>query len=571
MSDNDIRHQGSAGNDALPDAVVVEKRHGFSIVWLIPLVAALIGAWLAYKTLSEQGPTITLTFREGTGLEAGKTKIKYKALEVGVVETVQFGPDLSDVIVTARMNKEVERHLGQDSRFWVVRPRVGLGGVSGLETVVSGTYIEVEFGGGKPARAFTGLEQPPIIRADTPGHRYLLLSDKLGSIQRGSPIYFRDIQVGEVLTTQLAEDKRNVLVHVFVNAPYDRLVRDQSRFWKTSGFEVSLGAQGIDVKMESLLSVLLGGIAFDTPTHDESSAPSQGGAQFRLYDSFTDIAESSYTRRDFYMMYFEGSVRGLSVGAPVEVRGLRIGKVTEVKLDIDLKTGNIRVPVTVELELERILPPDKIKQFDETFGALRAEGRRPSMEHMVKRGLRAQLKTGSLLTGQLFVELDFYPDSPPLELVYGGPHPEIPTVPGALEAFQKTALDLLDNLRKLPMDRIAQELLGTMQGANRLVNAPEWRSAIRSLDATLKDVRTLAQTADRQVAALAADAGKTLGAARNTLESVDPEAPLMIDLANTLEELAAAARSIRALSDHLERHPESLLYGKGGPGPGAKK
>ena len=569
MSDNDIRYQDPSGNDPVPDAVVVEKRSGFSIVWLIPLVAALIGAWLAYKTLSEQGPTITLTFREGTGLEAGKTKIKYKALDVGVVKTVRFSPDLSAVIVTAEMNKEVERQLGENSRFWVVRPRLGLGGVSGLETVVSGTYIEMEFGGGNPARAFTGLAQPPIVRADTPGRRYLLLTDKLGSIQRGSPIYFRDIQVGEVLTTQLAEDNRSVLVHVFVNAPYDRLVRDQSRFWKTSGFEVSLGAQGIDVKMESLLSLLLGGIAFDTSIHDESGAPSQDGAQFRLYDSVTDIAESSYTRRDSYMMNFEGSVRGLSVGAPVEVRGLKIGKVTEVKLDVDLKTGNIRVPVAVELELERILPPDLMKQFDETYGALRAEGRRPGMEHMVKRGLRAQLRTGSLLTGQLFVELDFYPDSPPLELVYGGPYPEIPTVPGALEAFQKTALDILNSLRKLPLDQIANELLGTMQGTNRLVNAPELRATIRSLDATLKDVRTLAKTTDRQVATLASDAGKTLGTVRNTLESVDPEAPLMVDLGNMLEELAAAARSIRALSDHLDRHPESLLYGKGGPG--AKK
>ncbi len=570
MSDNDIQHQGPSGNDSLPDAVVVEKRSGFSIVWLIPLVAALVGAWLAYKTLSEQGPIINLTFREGTGLEAGKTKIKYKALDVGVVETVRFSPDLSHVIVMVRMNKEVEQHLGANSRFWVVRPRIELSGVSGLETVVSGTYIEVEFDDGNPTRVFTGLAQPPIVRADTPGRRYLLLTDQLGSIQRGSPIYFRDIQVGEVLTTQLAEDNRSVLVHVFVNEPYDRLVRDQSRFWKTSGFEVSLGAQGIDVRMESLLSLLLGGIAFDTPAvHDDSGAPSRDGARFRLYDSFSDIAESSYTRRDSYLMYFEGSVRGLSVGAPVEVRGLKIGKVTDVKLDIDLKTGNIRVPVVVELELERILPPDLMKQYDQTYGALRSEGRRPGMEHMVKRGLRGQLKTGSLLTGQLFVELDFYPDSPPLELVYGGPYPEVPTVPGALEAFQKTALDILNSLRKLPLDQIANELLGTMQGTNRLINAPELRATIRSLDATLKDVRTLAQTADRQVAVLAADAGKTLGAARNTLESVDPEAPLMVDLANTLEELAAAARSIRALSDHLERHPESLLYGKGGPG--AKK
>lgn len=570
MNDNDIRPRNPGNGAPLPDAIV-EKRRGFSIVWLLPLVAALIGAWLAYKTLSEQGPTITLTFREGTGLEAGKTRIKYKALDVGVVKTVRFGPDLSRVIVSAQMNKEVEPHLGEHSRFWVVRPRLGFGGVSGLETVVSGTYIEVEFADGNPAREFVGLEQPPAVRADTPGRRYLLLTDKLGSIQRGSPIYFRDIQVGEVLTTELAEDRQNVLVHGFVNAPYDRLVRDQSRFWKTSGFEVSLGAQGIDVRMESLLSFVLGGIAFDTPTHDEGGEPSQSGARFRLYDSFASIAESSYTRRDPYMMHFEGSVRGLSVGAPVEVRGIGIGKVTEVKLEVDLKTGDVRAPVSVELELERLLSQDLVRQLDETYGPLRADGRRPSMERMVERGLRAQLKTGSLLTGQLFVDLDFYPDSPPLQLVYGGQHPEIPTVPGALEAFQKTALEVLDDLRKLPLDRIADELLGTMQGASRLINAPELRAAIRSLDALLKDVRSLTQTADRQVAALAADAGKTLGAARSTLEGVDPEAPLMVDLANLLKELATAARSVRILTDHLERHPESLLYGKGGTGRGARR
>ena len=469
------------------------------------------------------------------------------------------------------MDKDVEQHLGGDTRFWVVRPRLGFGGVSGLETVVSGTYIEVEFGGGNPSKNFTGLEQPPAVKADTPGRRYLLLTDKLGSIQRGSPIYFRDIQVGEVLATQLAQDNQNVLVHAFVNAPYDQLVRNQSRFWKASGVEVSLGAQGIDVKMESLLSFLLGGIAFDTPTPDDSSTMSRDGTQFRLYDSFADITESSYTRRDPYMMYFEGSVRGLSVGAPVEVRGLKIGKVTEIKLDIDLKTGKVRVPVTVELELDRILPPERVKQFDGIFGALRGEGRRPGMEYMIKSGLRAQLKTGSLLTGQLFVDLDFHPDGPSQELVYGGPYPEIPTVPGTLEAFQKTAMDLMDDLRKLPLDRIANELLGTMQGANRLINGPEWQSTIRSLGATLNEVQMLAKTADQRMAGLASETAKTLGAVRKTLEGFDSESPVMVDLASTLEELATAARSIHALSDYLERHPESLLYGKGGPGPGAQK
>lgn len=566
MSETDKEADGLPPVQDLPE-VAVSARRSLSIVWLIPVVAALIGAWLAYKTLSEQGPTVTITFKEGIGLEAGKTKIKYKALEVGVVDAIRLSQDLSQLIVTAKLNKDVEAHLGEGTKFWVVRPRVGLSGVSGLETLFSGTYIEVEFGDGGSNRAFTGLEQPPRVKADTPGRQYLLLADKLGSLQRGSPVYYRDIQVGEVLSTGLAEQRGGVLVHIFVNAPYHLLVHDNSRFWKVGGFEVSLGAQGIDVKMESLLSLLSGGVAFDSPDiGGQGDEASEDGTRFRLFDSFASITEASYTEKNAYILYFEGSVRGLNRGAPVEFKGIRVGTVVDVSLDIDPATMNIRIPVVIEVQPQRFLKSDELNQYSEIRHVEREAGRRLLMEKLVERGLRAQLRTGSLLTGQLYVDLDIYPDSPAKKLVYGGQHPEIPTVPATLEAFQKTAMELVAQLRKLPLDKIGDELLGTAQGANRLVNSPDLKAAIRSLDGALKNIAVLSQTADRQVATLAASTEKTLGTVRTALETVKTDGPLLVDLGNMLEELAAAARSIRALSDYLERHPEALLYGKGGPG-----
>ena len=555
---------GAARPQDAPE-LVVERRRGFSIVWLIPLVAALVGGWLAYTTLTEKGPSITITFKEGTGVEAGKTKVTYKALEVGMVESVRLSEDLSHVIVTANLSKDVKEHLREGTQFWVVRPRVGLSGVTGLETLVSGTYIEVEFGEGKPQRTFTGLEQPPAIPIDTPGRQFLLLANKLGSLQHGSPIYYRDIRVGEVSTTELAEDNQNVRVAIFINAPYHQLVRDNSRFWRTSGLDVSLGAQGINVKMESLLALLAGGITFETPVSAQSQ-PSADGAQFRLYDTYAGIAEASFDRKDAYVMYFDGSVRGLDIGAPVEIRGIKIGAVTDVALQFNAKTSNVRIAVTTQIEPERILDREMIKQMEQLYSTAYAQGRRPAMEKLVEQGLRAQLKTGSLLTGQLYVDLDFFPNSPPQPINYSGRYPEIPTVPSTLDAFQKSVADILTDLRKLPLDKIANELLSTIQGANRLVNSPELIQTIRSLDATLQGLQKLSITTSRQIDGLASDVDKTLKTVQSALQIAAPGSPVMVDLASMLKELTMAARSIRVLADYLERNPQALLRGKSGPG-----
>ncbi len=539
--------------------VAVERRRGLSIVWLIPLVAAIVGAWIAYQTISQKGPTITISFKEGTGLEAGKTKVKFKALEVGVVKSITFSADLSRVEVTAAMHKDFEPHLTPGTRFWVVRPRVGLGGVSGLETIVSGSYIELEPGPpGKPALHFDGLETPPVETADTPGNQYLLRSDRLGSLQRGSPVSFRDIDVGEVLTTELAKDKESVLIRVFIKAPYDRLVRDDSQFWKASGIDVSLGADGLNVRMESLASLVAGGIAFDTVNAAaDSKPPSAEGTQFQLYESYASVGESLYTQKLPFVIYFDGSVRGLSVGAPVELRGIKVGTVKDVRIEIDPQSTDVRIPVVVELEPQRF-----------TQGQRRKDGVDPYavVERFIQRGLRAQLRNGNLLTGQLFVDLAFHPETPLKRTAQSGPYPELPTIPSPLDELTNTATNVLGEIRRLPLQQIADQLLGAVQGANHLLNAPELLQTLRSLDTALKDVQQTSGSLDRQFQALSTSAQQTLSSARDALDELGPDSPVSVKMSNALDELAAAAHSLRVLGDYLERHPEALLRGKSGYG-----
>jgi paraquat-inducible protein B len=545
--------------------LVVKKTRGLSLVWLIPLVALVIGAWLAYQTLSAEGPTITITFRDPGGLEAGKTKIKYKDVEVGIVQTVSLSEDLSKVIVTAKLEKSVAAHLGESTQFWVVEPRFGLSGVSGLDTLIAGHYIEVEFGEGRRTTQFVGLEHAPKISADTPGRRFTLLADNAGSLSEGTRLYFRDIQVGRVVNVDLAEDRSNVVVDVFVDAPYDRLIHDNTRFWQTSGIDISLGAQGVNLKVGSLLSLLGGGITFETPNlEDPNNSPSKPGTQFALYRDFASIAEGYYVNKIPFMMYFDDSVRGLAVGAPVELRGIRIGTVTDVRFKFDMETNKIRIPVKVDVDLDRILPKDEIHKLMDNSAALIAAGRRPAFEVMVGRGLRARLKTGNLLTGQLYVDLDFYPDSPPMRMAYSGELPEIPTLPSVAEAFKNDLSEILAKLKRLPLDKIGDELLGTVQGSNRLMNSQDIKDTIRSMNTALQDVHQLAQTTDKEIVKLTAGLDKSLSAAVKVLEQIDPGSPIMVDVNNALEELASSARSIRALTDYLERHPEALLYGKGG-------
>lgn len=557
-----------------PPTPRVRSRSGPSLVWLIPLITALVGGWLIIKTLSEKGPEITITFRTAEGIEAGKTKIKYKDIEIGVVDSVQFGKDFSHVIVKARMDKGAASLLRRDTRIWVVRPRLGLRGTTGLSTLLSGAYIEIEPGQGSPQRHFTGLDVPPVVRADVPGKKITLLSAKLGSIDTGSPLYYQGILAGEVLGWELGSDRKSVLIYAFVKAPYDKLVRSNTRFWNVSGVEVSLGAEGLNLRMESVESLLYGGIAFETPETLEKVRENVEGLVFTLSDSYKSIHEQAFTRKITFVLFFEGSVRGLQAGAPVEFRGIKVGSVKDVRLEFNSRDASFRIPVLIELEPERII---------DTVGT-EVSSPQEIWKTLVDRGLRAQLQTGSLLTGQLFVSLDMHPDTPVRLVNAGGTYTELPTIPASLDQMTASLQTILAKIEKLNVEKIGTELLETLMGANRLakgasqlVNKPELQRIIDDLQDSLQSLKGMLRKLDQRAEPLAANLEKALTAGHQALEKLQttlgvvndvlkPNSPLQYRMLELGEELTETAHSIRTLVDLLERNPNSLIFGKGAPG-----
>jgi paraquat-inducible protein B len=532
----------------VPEAEV-DRSRGISIVWVVPLVAAVIGIWLAYTTLQERGPTITITFTDAEGLEPGKTKIKYKDVEVGTVENVSISKDLDQIVVTAQMKKEAEPYIAEGTRFWVVSPRLGAGGVSGLGTLVSGVYIGIDPKPGEPAKSFVGLVDPPLIASNAAGRNYVLRAASRGSIARGSPIYFRGIQVGQVLDYALADNDQSLDIKVFIRAPHHELVYPGSRFWNASGFQVSMSAEGVRFGTESVQSLLTGGIAFDTPAIAEQGEPSPDGAVFVLHDNFESVTEAGFTEKIPYTVYFEDSVRGLNPGAPVEFRGMRVGTVKDVKLEIDVANERILIPVNIEIE------PGRITLIGGTENDVNIMG------EMVKRGLRAQLQSGNILTGQLLVDLGFHPKASPAELGGEGPYPVIPSVPSELEALTASVSGVLTEIASLPLSELVQDLRNTIQSLDQLASSPKATETLEALSASAAALQTVMANLDRQLGPLMSQAQGTLASA-NSL--VGPESPVRYDLNALMKELAGAARSIRVFADYLERHPDALLRGKPG-------
>ncbi|MBT8363488.1 MAG: MCE family protein [Deltaproteobacteria bacterium] len=537
----------------LPQADVKGKKQ-ISIVWLIPIVAVLIGGWLAYKGLSERGPMVSITFESAEGLEAGKTLLKYKDVKIGQVESIRFNADLSRVIVKAELVKEAAPFLTEKARFWVVRPRVTASGVSGLGTLFSGAYIEMDPGmEGEPVRRFEGLEIPPIVTTGVPGREFMLQANSLGSLDNGSPVYYRQIQVGQVIGYDLAEDGRSLRIKIFVNSPHDKLVFAHTRFWNASGLDFKLDASGIKLNTQSIVSIMMGGIAFDTPTSLEAGGPAKDGQVFKLYDTRESIFERTFTEKRHYILHFEGSIRGLTVGAPVEFRGIKIGQVLDIKAQFNQETLTPQITVLVETEPQRwqILGESNLDE-------------NARMEALIAKGFRAQLKTGSLLTGQLYVDLDFHPDAPAAKVNLDGVYPELPTIPAPLQIITTRVSELLTKLETVPIEKIGKDLGDTLHNVKKITASAELLEAVRALDETLQETRALTKNLNSNVAPAIT---KTLDQAQQTLVSVEgtlgKDSPMQHELRQTIKELGEAARSLRVLLDYLERHPDALIFGKG--------
>ena len=533
----------------LPRAQVVEKRR-FPVIWLIPIVAAIAGAWLVYTTFASRGPLISITMQTASGIEPGKTAIRYRDVQLGVVDEVSLTNDLQRVTVRARMNKEAENELREGTQFWIESARVTAGGVSGLGTLLSGAYIGMRPGPGKPQRDFVALEAPPVYQVDVPGKRFVLQAEKLGSVSSGAPIFFRGIQVGSVLGHELDKNGDGVSIFAFVSSPYDAFIRRASHFWNASGIDVSIGGAGVKIRTESLQSILIGGIAFDTPLAASASPLAEEGAEFPLFASFDSIAEAQYTIKVPFRVYFEGSVAGLERGSPVVSMGLRLGEVTDVHLEINPADMTMRIPVTLMLEPQRWQVQGERYKSPETM--------QERLATWIQRGLRAQLQSANLLTGQMQVALETFPAAPAATMTIEDGVIVIPSIPSETQQLTEKVRAFLDKLDKAPVGELVVDLRKMVQEADRLIASPSLRKGIDGVGPLLD---SLNRTTDA--------ARVTLDGATATMQSANDalgaESALRYDVARLLKELTGTARSLRSLSDFLEAHPNALILGKPAP------
>ncbi len=560
-------------NECGPPEPEIKKGPGISLVWLIPILTALIGGWLVIKTLSEKGPQIEITFKTAEGIEAGKTKVKFKDIEIGVVSRVAFSNDFSSVVLFVSMDKGTETFLGRGTRFWVVKPRLSLRGASGLGTLLSGSHIEIEPGVGDLQTRFNGLDRPPVVKGEVSGTKIMLVTRHLGSVDSGSPIYYQGILAGEVMGWELGSDKKSIFIHAFIKAPYNSLVRGNTRFWNISGVNLSMDANGFSLKTESLESLLYGGIAFETPEVREPEPVDVSGLAFTLYNDREQVARSEFIKKLTCVLFFEGSVRGLAPDAPVEFKGIKVGEVKQIRLKFNREKGVFQIPVLVELEPGRFLTDPDQGEID----------LRQALDDLVKRGLKARLQTGSLLTGQLFVELDMHPDAPIHLMGDGMDYPELPTLPAQMDQLLTSVKTILAKMEGMDFDKLSAELLGTLTGARkvmdhagRIVGKPELENAVTDFASAVSSLKLMLQKLDQRAEPIAMNLENAISAGQKALEkteqtmgllgqAMDPGAPLQFHLIELSGELSETARSIRSLVDMLERNPDSLIFGKPSP------
>jgi paraquat-inducible protein B len=537
--------------ELIPDAIVDKRRRRASqLIWLIPVLAALIGLSLAIKSYMERGPVVTITFKSGEGIEAGKTKIKYKDVQIGEVKSVTISKDRSHIVVTAEFKKEAEELLLKDTLFWVVKARISGGTVSGLGTLMGGSYIGMDVGKSKVSQYdFTGLDEPPAITMDEPGSQFKLHAADIGSLNVKSPLFFRRIQVGEVIAYELDKDGKGVTLNVFIRTPYDRFVKANTLFWHASGIDFTMDASGLKVNSESMVSLLLGGIAFQAPEDSADTRPAPANSTFTLFTSKEEALKRIDSIVETYLLVFKESVRGLAIGAPVDLRGVTVGEVSRISVDLDTRKKRFVMPVEVRFY------PERLRAHSRTASQMPVrQSSKQLIDALVSNGMRAQIRNGNLLTGQLYIALDFFPKTSKARVDWSKKPPEFPTTPGNMEQFQTMLMQIVQKIEKLPLEELSGDTRKTLQ----------------SLEITLKNADRLLKNVDAVVVPetrlMLEDARKTLNEANKALagakQTLAVDAPLQQDLRETLREVSRAAQSLRVLGDYLERHPEALISGK---------
>jgi paraquat-inducible protein B len=515
----------------------VKPRRKVPVIWFVPIVAALLGIWMVVYNYMNEGPEISITFNTADGIQPGKTKIKALSIELGVVESVEMTTDLNQVLVKAKMERFATPLLMDDTQFWVVRPRIGRGGVSGLETILSGGYIQLEAGTGKiKQRSFEGLEEPPVTPAGAPGLKLILDSGRAASVAAGDPVLFRGYQVGSVETAEFHAKSKRMEYSLFIDEPYDALVNRNTRFWNTSGVTLKAGADGFDVEFGSLETILMGGVAFDLPQDEPPGEPVQDGARFDLFPNRDAINQKHYYNHVDYVVAFEQSVSGLKPGAAVEYRGIKVGTVQRLLITEAAEQNRgygAPIPVLIRFEPARLGLPD-------TPAAL--AGMEKQLEGGVAHGLRANLKTANLLTGEAIIDLNFFPDAGSAELGEFAGYVVIPTVKTGIAGLEQKVGQVLKKLNELPLEPVLQDLSATLVAV---------RESVENINGALTSKKASAMTASVESALRKLNA---------TLDSVAPDSPTADSLNMALRDLNQTLRNIETLTRKLSDKPNSLIF-----------
>ena len=463
------------------------RRHTFSAVWLIPMIACLIAGYLGLRSYAQHGPEITVSFRTAEGLSAGQTAVKYKYVTLGTVDTITLKKDMSGVVAHIRMNAKTESILTSHARFWVEKPRLG---TTNISDIVSGTYIQVDPGapGGASQTSFTGLENQPSLPADEPGTAYALSAARLGAVTEKSPVYYRDINVGKVLGYDIGDELGPVTVHVFVRAPYDKFVKPGTRFWDASGLSIKLGGSGVHVEMQSLQSFLGGGIAFDTPAGGMKQAQADAKTVFPLYEDRKLADAAAYSARVTCVTYIKNSIKDLAPGSPVRIFGIDVGEVTNVRLTLDPQKDGAQVRVAFEIEPER------------AFGPVPSGDVALIMRQLVQNGMRVKMESSDLIMGQEVLSLEFAPKTQQADILTEDGAMILPGKGGGAENMTEALGDVATKLDQIPFDEIGQNLNHLLASADHTVGGPEMQQAVHSLAITLANAQELSRQARRDLA-----------------------------------------------------------------------
>lgn len=537
----------------------VRRRRRISSVWFVPAVALFLAGWLIWKNYADKGPLITVSFETADSIKAGETEVRCRSVRVGVVEKVSLADDTGSVHVELRFAPTSEELLRKNSRLWVVRPRVSASDISGLGTLITGAYIELEPGTGTLGSSnFTGLEEPPITAANVPGLRLTLVADDAGSLGTGAPLYYRGFEVGKVERRTLDIEARRIRYEVFIDEEYANLVNTGTRFWNTSGIDVSAGADGFKFRTPSLQAMIVGGASFAIPKGVHAGDPAEDGSVFTLYEDESAAHDASFDADRKALLFFDHSVRGLNRGAPVEFRGIPIGRVVDINFKYS-PPGDSRVPVLIEFDTRTLRSATE----DKTDGNL-------LLSEAVRKGLRAKLGTGSLLTGAMFIDVDFVPDAFPATLGKLGDFDVIPTESSGFAQMETKINAILAKLQALPLDATLTKFGNAADETTKTV--ADARTTMTSIEEALGEMTKLLGSDETQN--VTKELNATLTELRTSVESLGPTGAMQGDLRRTLDELRSALRSFDSLSRSLDEKPNSLLFGRdssGNPTPKARR